>query len=190
MRVLGARGQLNTNFDPGPNAGVLKVPLAGGREILLDVLTGVYGVSAAEVERTAVTWSGSGALSGLTLRVIHPLLLLEGKAASLRGLPQAQRQDAKHLRILVLVVHEWLRQRFDEPRVVFRAVERLAACAASPDGVNAFAQRIDLVQSIPLEEMQAEGRFAKFFERRWPQLLAIIARKRQRHLDALREQEP
>jgi hypothetical protein len=155
----------------------------------LDVLTGVYGVSAAEVERTAVTWSGSGALAGLTLRVIHPVLLLEAKAASLRGLPQATRQDAKHLRILVLVVREWLRQQLDKPRVVFRAVERLAACAASPDGVHAFVQQIDLIQSIPLDEMKSAAGFATFLGRRWPQLSDTIVRKRERHIEALRKQD-
>ncbi len=97
MRVLGAEGTLNTNLDPSPNAGVLKVALDDGREVLIDVLTGVYGVSAAEVERTAVDWSGSGALAGLTLRVIHPLLLLESKAAALRGLPQILKPDDYHL---------------------------------------------------------------------------------------------
>jgi hypothetical protein len=190
MRVLGAQGQLNLGFDPGPNAGVLKVPLAAGRELLVDILTNVYGVGAAELERTAVTFSGRGALSGLSLRVIHPLLLLEGKAASLGGLPQGQRQDAKHLRILILVVHEWLRAQCSQPRQVFRAVERLAACAASPEGLHAFAQGIDLGRAIPLEPMRADAAFAAFFERPLPQLLEKIAGKRQRHLEALRQEEP
>ncbi len=104
MRVLHARGRLNTGSDPGPNAGVLQVALPDRRELLVAILTGVYGVSAAEIERTAVSWSGLGILSDLTLRVIHPLLLIEAKTASLRGLPQPGRQDAKHLRMLVLIV--------------------------------------------------------------------------------------
>jgi hypothetical protein len=130
MQVLGARGRLNTGADPGPNAGVLTVSLPDGRELLVEILTGVFGVGVAELERTAVTWSGAGVLSELTLRVIHPLLLLEGKTAALQGLPQADRQDAKHLRILVLIVRQWLREQLADPRTVFRALERLATCAA------------------------------------------------------------
>lgn len=187
MRLLGARGTLNTGGDPNPNAGVLMVSLPDGRELLLDILTGVFGLSAAEVERTAVTLAGRGALAGLTLRVIHPLLLLEGKVAALRGLPQKDRQDAKHLRILVLVVREWLREQLPEPRVVFRAVERLASCAASPDGVHAFAQGIDLADAVPTDVMRADNKFSVFFEQRWPQLIEKITRKRQRHIDALKK---
>jgi len=58
----------------------------------------------------------------------------------LRGLPQSDRQDAKHLRMLVLIVRQWLREQFADPRKVFRAVERLAMSTASPDGLHAFAQ--------------------------------------------------
>jgi hypothetical protein len=153
-------------------------------------LTSVYGVSSTELEQTAVTFSGSGLLSGLTWRVIHPLLLLEGKAASLRGLPQAGRQDAKHLRVLILVVHEWIREQLDKPRPVYQAVERLATGAAGPDHLHAFAQGIDLMQAIPLDEMRAAGKFTAFFNKRLPQLLEKIARKRERHLDALRDEDP
>jgi hypothetical protein len=188
MQTLGARGRLNTGSDPSPNAGVLKVALPDGRELLVDILTGVFGLSAAEVERTAVAWSGTGVLAGLSLRVIHPLLLLEGKAAALRGLPQRDRQDAKHLRLLVLIVSQWLREHLPAPRKVFRAVERLAVCSASPDGLHAFAQGIDLTHALPLDEMCAAAGFAAFFQQRWPQLTEKITQKRERHLQALREQ--
>ena len=41
MRVLGAQGKLNTTFDPSPNASILKLELAHGRELIIDILTGV-----------------------------------------------------------------------------------------------------------------------------------------------------
>jgi hypothetical protein len=188
MRVLHARGRLNTGSDPGPNAGVLQVALPDGRELLVDILTGVYGVSAAEIERTAVSWSGVGILSDLTLRVIHPLLLIEAKTASLRGLPQAGRQDAKHLRMLVLIVRQWLREQLAHPRSAFRAVERLVTCAASPDGLHAFTQGIDLIQSLPLDDMRCGVGYAAFFDRRWPQLNDQLSEKRERHLRAMQDE--
>jgi hypothetical protein len=190
MQLLGAQGQLNTGGDPSPNAGVLRVSMTDGRELLIDILTGVFGLSAAEVERTAVSLSGTGVLSGLTLRVIHPLLLLEGKAAALRGLPQADRQDAKHLKILILVLRAWLRERLSEPRVVFRAVERLASCVSSPDGLHAFALGIDLVEAVPWEDMRVAEGFMPFFAQRVPQLTEKITRKRQRHMEASSESKP
>jgi hypothetical protein len=189
MQVLGAEGQLNTGSDPGPNAGVLKVALPDGRELLVDIITGIFGLSAAELERTAITWSGTAGLAGLTLRLIHPLLLLEAKAASLRGLPQAERQDAKHLRILTLVVHEWLKAQLSDSRSVFRAVERIAACAASPDGVHAFAQGIDFGHIFPLDEMRSFTGYETFLQKRLPQLTEKINRKRERHLEALQGED-
>lgn len=116
-------------------------------------------------------------------------LLLEGKVASLRGLPQAQRQDAKHLRILLLVVREWLREQLGDPRAVFRAVERLASCAASPDGVHAFAQGIDLMQAAPWDDMRAAAGFTAFFQQRLPQLVEQVERKRRLHLEALQSRD-
>ena len=55
--------------------------------------------------------------------------------------------------------------------------------------MNAFAQGIDLVQIFPWDEMRALDGYATFFERRAPQLLERIAKKRERHLDALGEQD-
>lgn len=190
MQILGARGKLNTSMEPSPNAGLLTVSLPDGQVLLVDILTGVFGLSAAEVERTAVRLSGIGPLAGLTLRVIHPLLLLECKAASLRGLNQSDRQDAKHLRILILVIHEWLTEQLSQPRSVFRSIERLGACALSPDGLQAFVNGIDVLQAIPLDAMREQADFATFLQQRWPQLQERINDKRRRHLEAIQESVP
>ena len=58
---------------------------------------------------------------------------------------------------------------------------------ASPDGLQAFAQGIDLTQALPLEDMLAAAGFAAFFQQRWPQIFEKITRKRELHLQALRE---
>lgn len=187
MKVLRAEGRLNTALEPGPNAAVLTVSLGPDLEIVIDILTGVYGVSAAEVDRTAIELSGTGKLAGLEFRVIHPLLLLEAKLASLRGLPQEGRQDSRHVRILTLVLREWLREQLDDRRAVLRAVERLAACAASPDGLAAFAAGMDILEAIPWEQMRSAGTYSSFFERREAQLLERIVTRRQRHASALGE---
>jgi hypothetical protein len=99
----------------------------------------------------------------------------------------AEARLAMHLRMLVLIVRQWLREQLADPRKVFRAVERLAASTVSPDGLQAFAQGIDLAQALPLDDMRAAAGFAAFFEQRWPQLAEKITRKRERHLQALRE---
>ena len=85
------------------------------------------------------------------------------------------------------MVRQWLREQLVDPRKVFRAVERLAMCMASPDGLHAFVQGIDLAQALPLDDMRAAPGFAAFSQQRWPQLTEKITRKRERHLQALRE---
>lgn len=190
MRVLRARGRLNTAHEPAPNAAVLTVSMPDGQELIVDILTGVFGVSAAEIDRTSVDLSGSGALRGLKLRVIHPLLLMEGKVASLCGLDQVHRQDSKHLKLLTLVFQEWVRERLDDPRAVLRAVERLAACAASPDGVSTFARGIDLMQAVPWEDLRGSQAYAEFFQRRLPQLMERTTIRRQRYLDVSEDRGP
>jgi hypothetical protein len=90
--------------------------------------------------------------------------------------------------MLVLIVREWLREQLAHPRSTFRAVERLVTCAASPDGLHAFTQGIDLIQSVPLDDMRSGAAYAAFFDRRWPQLNDKLNDKRQRHLRALQEE--
>jgi hypothetical protein len=46
---------------------------------------------------------------------------------------------------------------------------RLAACTVNLDGLQAFAQGIDLAQTLPLDHLRAAAGFAAFFEQRWPQ---------------------
>jgi hypothetical protein len=91
--------------------------------------------------------------------------------------------------MLILIVRQWLREQLAEARAVFRAVERLATCAASPDGLHAFAQGVDLTLALPLDEMRRIDAFEVFFQQRWPQLLGKISRRRDRHLEALRGDE-
>ncbi|MDA1013829.1 MAG: hypothetical protein O3A00_05170 [Planctomycetota bacterium] len=187
MRELNARGKINKGFDPSPNAGVLVVSMPNGQELTIDILTGLFGVGSSEIERSAVRLAGSGALSGLELRVIHPLLLLEAKAAALRGLDQSSRQDDKHLRLMLLVVREWIRERLDEPRQVFRSVERIGTCATTTDGLTAFTNGIDILDAIPWDQMKTSDGYFEFFDKRHPQLVEQVAHKRERHLDALRD---
>ncbi|NUQ62978.1 MAG: hypothetical protein HUU20_10840 [Pirellulales bacterium] len=89
---------------------------------------------------------------------------------------------------MILVLREWLSEQLSSPRPVFRTVEGLAACAASPEGVHAFARGLDLIQALPLEEMRAGEGFSTFLAQRLPQLLGKIASKREQHLNALRGQ--
>lgn len=178
LAILGGRGKLNDGADPSPNAAVLEVLIEGRGELVIDVLTGVFGVSSSELSRTAVAWTPRESGIDSELSVIHPLLLLESKLACLRGLAQQGRQDQKHCQMMLLVIHAWLTDQLSQPRSVFKAVERITALMQTSDGLHASTLGMDLWDSIPLEQLKHDETYALFIERRLPQLQSEIEQSR------------
>ena len=174
MKALGATGRLNSGTDPSPNAGVIQVQMPEGNTLVIDILTSVYGVSSTELLRSAIAWSFETPKFSLTLRVIHPLLLLESKLACFRSLPQSNRQDEKHAILSSLVVKAWLIEQLETPRSVFKAVERLVGTMQTQDGLFGFAKGIDLWACIPVEEMRQNNAYSVFFEQRLHQLIGMV----------------
>jgi len=144
----------------------------------IDILTGILGVSSSELLRTSVRWKAFGQDSGVEVCVIHPMLLMESKLACLRVLSQDGRQDEKHIRLLVAVIHAWLVEQLDEPRHMFRAIERIGALMMTPIGVHAFENGIELWDSIPLDSMGKLREYDLFFERRYEQIKRDIKSRR------------
>ncbi len=170
LAILGGHGKLNDGSEPSPNAAVIEVVLEDHRGLVIDVLTGVFGVSSSELIRTAVVWTPRESGIDCELRVMHPLLLLESKLACLKGLPQQGRQDRKHAQIMAVVIRGWLTDLSSQPRSIFKAVERMAALMLTPDGLHAHCLGIDLWDAIPLEHWKHSDNFVQFFAQRLPQL--------------------
>lgn len=175
MMIFNASGKINDGTNPSPNAGVFQIELESGQFIVVDVLTSVFGVSASELIRSAIRWS---LLDDCPVQVIHPMLLLESKIACLRSLQQMDRQDEKHVRLMIHVVNVWLQDQLSLPRDVFRAIERIAAMMVTPDGISVFERGIDLWDAIPLAEMRSSNVFDEFFEKRLPQLKRVVSERR------------
>lgn len=98
LEALGGQIFLNQNFDPSPNAGIVTVNYQE-QKLRIDFLASVYGLSELEIVSTAISFVGTGTLTGLSLKILHPILCLEGKLKCLKGLPQQSRQDLKHVRM-------------------------------------------------------------------------------------------
>jgi hypothetical protein len=106
---------LKGRFRPSPRKGgflglvVGRIATDGGPEI--DVVGRVHGLGDREVRKTALReeYHGSG------LKVLHPVLLYESKAASLFELDQNGRQDARHLDIMQDVLPRWLQEIARQP---------------------------------------------------------------------------
>ena len=145
-------GRFNDGTDPSPNAAVLTARLDDGRQLIIDVLTAALGVSGSELALTAIAVRVPG--TDVLVNVMHPLLLLESKLTYLRQLPQANRQDEKHVRTLTHVLAEQLRDIVDQPRELFRSLERYFQLTITPVGRHAAERGIRLWDAVPLEAMR------------------------------------
>ena len=87
----------------GPTTGAFSVPTRGGDKVRVDVLGSIGGLGTMAAIHSAQWWRGRGEMAAVNVRVLHPMLCLEGMAC-LRQLPQHHHQDEKHVRISVRVV--------------------------------------------------------------------------------------
>jgi hypothetical protein len=154
----------------------------GGRELGIHFLHRIAGVGRDEVERTAVSIEAGGS----NVRVMHPLLCLEGRVEMLlRRIGEAGHQDQLHLRRGILVVRALLAEQLarEGAKRFLSGVERVFRLARSYDGLL-LAQKcgVKLEEAIPIEVARAhsdEG-LARFCDKRWPQMLDILESKRAR----------
>ena len=166
-----------------PNSGTLYVPLRGG-ELIVQFLHSPFGAQREEIRRSArqLDWRGRA------LPVMHPILCLEAKIECLFGLDQTGRQDRKHVELAMLCGQEFIRDLLGERRErdVLAAIERIVQIALSEGGLRLAAEEALLVESaIPSPELVAHAtalpKIAGFLDRRWPQLEAKIATRREHY---------
>jgi hypothetical protein len=184
--VLGGQVALNKDFDPSPNAGVVLVNRSD-RQLRIDVLASVYGLNDSEISNTAKTFVGLDKLSGVSVKVLHPVLCLEGKLRCLRGLPQNGRQDLKHVQISLLVVKQVLKETCQDtdPRPGLKMLERILGGIGREDGLYAwYRHQVYLERAIPLDWIQALHleQWKGFMSIRLPQVLRLVQEKREKYL--------
>jgi hypothetical protein len=172
--ILQGQLTLARDFDTSPNSGVVMVDWHG-YPLRIDILGSVYGLADAEISSTALRFVGAGTLADLELKVLHPLLCLEGKLKCLRGLPQDTRQDAKHLQLAVLSLQAFLTQQLEtqSPRSLLTLIERIVDNTWTDAGLNAwYRYGIEVEKSIPIENIQRlnEPQWESFRTIRWIQI--------------------
>jgi hypothetical protein len=183
--ALQGKVRLNEDFDPSPNAGVVLMQ-RGERVLRIDFLASVYGLNDSEITGTAITFSGRETLTGIDIKVLNPILCLEGKLKCLRHLPQQGRQDLKHVKIAMLCVKEFLKDLCSEsePRIGLKLVERVLANATREDGLSAwYRHQIHVESAVPLETLAqfTDEKWRSFNDLRVPQVTEQIAAKRQHY---------
>ena len=166
----------------GPNSAVILIPMEEG-SLRIDVLKYICGPSPEDINRNAIEIHGKEKLRGIKLRVIHPIHGLESKAACLQDLCQTGRQDAKHLRLSVLIAKGYLAEKLNPVREFFNAAERIFSLAGSERGLYAFVcENISIEKAIPLEILSGKSAFKEFLSLRIPQLQKDLATKRLKYI--------
>lgn len=182
QRILGGDLTLNKNFDPSPNTGVL-ITDDKNQALRIDFLASVYGLGDDEVINSAINFRGQDKLIGVNLKVLNPILCLEGKLKSYTGLPQAGRQDKKHLQISLLIVNQYIKDVCieNDPRDGLKLIEKMLKTAKSDAGLKVWLKDdIDIIKTVPLDMIDTleDPKWEKFRTIRFPQAIQEIADKR------------
>lgn len=182
QRILGGDLTLNKNFDPSPNTGVL-ITDDKNQALRIDFLASVYGLGDDEIINSAINFRGRDKLIGVNLKVLNPILCLEGKLKSYTGLPQAGRQDKKHLQISLLIVNQYIKDVCieNDPRDGLKLIEKMLKTAKSDAGLKVWLKDdIDITKTIPLDIIDTleEPKWEKFRTIRFPQATQEIVDKR------------
>lgn len=151
------------------NTGQLTVRLEG-KPVEADFLSEVKGLSNQEIRQTAcrVLWHG------LTLRLLHPVLCVEGKTINLMRIQQEpdERQDHKHLVLALANAREFLTEQTANPAthpVLVRWAQRVRSLANDQLGLEAAqAHGINYQTAIPAALWQATpGPLSEYVAAEW-----------------------
>jgi len=143
-----------------PVIGQLEVILSGKRRTI-EVLRSVRGMSSDDLENGWLPVS----FEGYSARVPVPTSLLRAKLANATQIDQVDRNDIRHVRILILVIHEYLAEVLRmldagniEPRLVIRMLEETRALVLSDDANHCVRNHGLSFDGIwPGEELRKSG---------------------------------
>ncbi len=144
----------------------------------LDVLRSVHGLAKLDAQ-SAITME----VCGYAVPVLFPHLLLQAKVANALKLDQRDRQDVKHIKIMVLVLREFLQEVVvgaapGKERHALRLLRDVLVLLTSP-GVREVSSRysIGFGDVMPVEALRATSlpKLANFGRNELPRKLAAFA---------------
>lgn len=161
--------------DHTPNTAIIEFTGEQGSRLLIDMLTGVLGVSNSDAEKLAVPvvlddWE--------PIQILHPLLVLESRCANVERLAhKRQGNGITQARVACLVVTQYLNQCVSTPtrrKESLQAAKRIAALARSSAGVYVWNEwGIDVLDTVDPTKMPQQ------FPRSWAYEVAEVRRKRE-----------
>jgi hypothetical protein len=192
QKILGGTINLNRDFEPSPNTGVLIVPTEI-QPLRVDFLGSVFGIGDIELSQSAIVFEGQQQLAGLRVKILNPMLCLEGKLKAAIGLPQEGRQDLKHLQMSLLFVKEYIKDTIlVDVRQGLKLIERIAFNIWSDAGLSLwYRYGIEINSAIPTgaEINTLDPKWNTFQAIRLPQIERETIKKREKYLEIQRNIE-
>jgi hypothetical protein len=171
---------------PSPEFGSMQLNTSSGAPIVIQFLRHCYGVSAKEIFATKQSYIWDK--HDLQLSVMHPVLCLEDKMASLCGLDQKGRQDLKHLKMAVRFssgfIEDLVTNRIEEPQAekdTLGICQRILKAASSKIGLQcALKHRIAVEEAIPMDAIKRSKslKLLKFLSTQLPRELMALGKVR------------
>lgn len=131
---------------------------AEGRVLPVDELKMVAGLRADEVRKGSVLVE----FVGVAIHVLNPICCLKAKFYNVRTLAQRDRQDLKHVKILITCVRAFVRRLLLEAatsanyRPLLNALRQVLLCTSHTTVIRtARAHGIDPTRSLPLTDLMA-----------------------------------
>jgi hypothetical protein len=166
--------KIATLEDQTPSSALLQIELNGYPEpVLVDYLASVIGVASKAIEKSAVVVE----FEGKSVRIIHPLLLLQTKIWNLYQLEgKRTKEGIEQARLAIQITAAFVEAARMEQRALLDTIEAIAKFAATaPARYAAKTFKLDCLNAIPRYVFEGGVLPAAFHEKRWPQILASTA---------------
>jgi len=156
-----------------PVDGQLAILTTPDGSLKIDLLQNAFGID----EDGRTLWRRSLDIGGDEILFMEPIDLFRSKCACLATIPQVERQDEKHVRILALVLPryiEWLvgaQDWEDEGRLVLRQVKRLREACSSKEAkksLKAIGAEADELVPISCLRESLLPKLKRYAESVWP----------------------
>lgn len=162
--------------DATPNAAVLSVKMDGYPEpIIIDYLAAIIGLESRAIAKSAITVE----FEKESLRVLHPLQLLEAKIWNLYSLETKRTPEGiEQARLAIEIGAAFIDQARMSQKELLKAIEVIARFAATVPARYAREHfDLDCLKAIPAPIFQDGILPPVFHEKRWPQLVAAAGQK-------------
>jgi hypothetical protein len=164
--------------DATPHTAKLSRTVDGGVK-QIDFLVGIAGLDTAAVQRRAAVITLA---SGVDLRVLHPLDVLESRLQNLLLIPgKRHAAGIAQAHLAVKVVNAFLARRIEEGaslREILDAIERVGQIATNKRLTGVLLDyEIDILSAVPFEKVD----HADFRMKQWPQITQSVEEGRRKY---------